>query len=46
MANKVRDGNSRVTARGDVRDDSPDTDAPTPKPENPDCGGGDGCGRK
>lgn len=24
----------------------PGDDDPTPPPENPDCGGGDGCGRK
>lgn len=29
----------------DPADDSPDTNEPTPPPENPDCGGGDGCGR-
>jgi hypothetical protein len=24
----------------------PGDDDPTPPPENPDCGGGDGCGRR
>lgn len=24
----------------------PGDDEPTPPPEDPDCGGGDGCGRK
>lgn len=30
-----------MIARGDPGDDDP-----TPPPENPDCGGGDGCGRR